>query len=141
MNILINVYYVIMKILIFLLILTFTIINKSFSSGLAALSNWNDLKIECYVKDETRKYEIKLNENVIIQKKWDNFGFWDKFQITSSNENFIIGTLKIEGFSNTKYISIDRNNSEVRLGSYVINLKNEKVFTEHSRGNCIKDLD
>jgi len=56
-------------------------------------------------------------------------------------ENLIIGTLKIEGFSDTKYISIDRNNSEVRIGSYVINLKNEKVFTENSRVNCIKDLD
>ena len=112
--------------------------------GLGALMNWNHLKIKCNLNNhlkETRKYEIKMTEKIIIQKKWDFYGFWDNFQIVKATHDIIIGTKKRIGDSSaTDYVLIDRNNSNIKHGWYIINLKNEKVYFDSYDGHCVKDL-
>ena len=60
--------------------------------GLGALMNWNHLKITCNLNNyskETRKYEIKITEKKIIQKKWDNYGWHDNFQIVKATDDTV----------------------------------------------------
>ena len=112
--------------------------------GLGALMNWNHLKIKCHLNDprkELRKYEIKITEKKIIQKKWDNYGWHDNFQIVKATDDTVFGTKKrIDDTSAIDYVLIDRNNSIIQHGWYIINLKNEKVFFKSYDGHCTKDL-
>ena len=112
--------------------------------GLGALMNWKHLKIKCHLNNfskETRKYEIKITEKKIIQKKWDNYGWHDNFQIVKATDDMVFGTKKrTDDTSAIDYVLIDRNKSIIEHGWYTINLKNEKVIFKSFDGKCIKDL-
>lgn len=112
--------------------------------GLGALMNWSHLKIKCNLNNyskETRKYEIKITEKIIIEGYWDNYAWRNNFQIVKATEDMVIGTKKRIGDNSiSDYVLINRNNSIIQHGWHTINLKNEKVFFKSYDGHCIKDL-
>ena len=90
-------------------------------------------------KQENMK--LKYQKKKIIQKKWDKYGEHDNFQIVKATDDTVIGTKKrINDASIIDYVLIDRNNSIIQHGWYIINLKNEKVFFKSYDGHCTKDL-
>ncbi len=134
-----------MKKLLGILVLGLLLSGNAYADlgGLGALMNWKHLKIKCYLNNfskEIRKYEIKITEKKIIQKKWDNYGWHDNFQIIKATDDMVFGTKKRTDDTGIDYVKIYRNKLIIEHGWYTINLKNEEDIFKSFDGKCIKDL-
>lgn len=117
------------KLFIFVIIF-FSFFNKSFASGLAALS-WNGLEITCNIEGFTREFKIYYSE--IISGK-------SKYEVVKQEADIIVGT-RIKNKYTKDYIIIDKKTSSVTIGEYKKNLKNENEISTSSIGFCNRKLD